>query len=111
MAVNAAALIVVGAGLLLVSRLGRGSTGALPSGMWNDPPRWIRWLVGVERVPLDDALVALTGLLWLLGGACLAVTGQTKESAAFLVVTAVLVVCLIITSVLAFAIWYRREHR
>ena len=110
MAVNAAAVIVTGAGLLLVSRLGRGSTRATPSGMWNNAPRWVRWLIGVQRVPLDDALIGLTGLLWLLGGAGLAVTGQTTDSTAFFPVAVVLVVCLIVAGFLAFAIWYRREH-
>jgi hypothetical protein len=105
-------IMIVGVGLLLMSRLGQPSTRREPTGLWNTPPAWARHLFGSrsERVQLDDLLIGLTAVLWVIGGAGLALTGQPTESTTFIVVTAILFGWFVVAAVVAYAIWYRREH-
>jgi hypothetical protein len=105
------AVVVFGVGLLVVSRLHAGTNRQPGAGIIGNPPRIIRRLVGAsdDGVPLDDVIIALIGVLWVVGGAGLAITNQSAESPAFVTVTGLLIVTFVAGGIVATAIWIRRE--
>jgi hypothetical protein len=105
-------IVAFGAGLWSVSRLGSTSNRKVSTGIWTKPPKWARILFRVRdgHIGIDDALTGAVGLLWVIGGIALAVSGLTPASGAFYGVVAFLFGCFIVAGGLALAIWLRREY-
>jgi hypothetical protein len=103
-------IMIFGIALLLLAWLGAHWKRPSNSGVLDHPPAWLRHLVGASdgRVQLDDLIVGIVGLLWLLGGAWLALTGKAVDSPSFTGVVAGLIVLCLVGGLLAFAVWVRR---
>jgi hypothetical protein len=103
-------VIVFGAGLLVVAWLGARWKRESSSGVLDRLPAWLRRLVGSHdgRVQLDDLSIGIVGLLWLLAGVGLGVSGQSEDSSVFIPVLVALVVLFLVGGLVAFAVSVRR---
>lgn len=109
---NAQGMILVGAALTAVTRLlGTADRGG-SFGVWRSPPPWARLIFGAHTgvVLLDDVIVAIVGLVWLVGGVAVALSGQPAGSRFFESVETLLVVVFLAGGAAAVMIWFVREH-
>lgn len=109
---SALGMLLIGAGLTVLARMFGGRSRRGSFGAWQSPPPWVRVLFGAHRdcTFLDDAIVQVVGMVWLLAGGALLVTGQSSGSATFGAVETALVLCFLAGGVAALLIWFVREY-
>ena len=105
-------MVLVGVGFVLLARALGSSSGDGSFGAWPDPPAWARVMFRAtgNRILVDDAVIEVVGLVWLAGGVAMLATRQAPDSAAFVAVQTILVLCFFAGTVTSLVIWFIREH-
>ncbi len=112
--ISAPLLAIIGAVLYVYARRYGGSPKTLWAG-WQTPPRWTRVMFGAknDQILLNDLLIEVVGMIWMIVGFALVVSGSGPGSSTFTAATAFLLAVLLLGGLAAISVWVARElwHR